>query len=379
MKMEREKLRVFIVTYSQYDNYGSRLQNFALCKVLYALGSEPVTLAVSDRRDKFIDYVKDIFSLLPTICNKQRVWKNEKKKRQIFADFNKKLALQAITYDDLYNLDFTNTIAIAGSDQIWSPTHIARRKKDAELYFLRFAPKDKRFAYAPSFGVESISDKLTEMYKEYISEFKSVSVREITGQKIIKKFVDVYVPVLPDPTFLLSKKEWIKLTNKSEVPKTDSKYILTYFLSKQNESLWTCINKYAAKKNFKVICISGNKYRIDDIIPTPDSFINLINDATAVFTDSFHGSVFSILMQTPFVVCKRSDVNQFSRIEMLLKKYKMTVAFWDGEQERRPFDTIFATENFAQTENIVSEEQRKGLEYLKETIQSQLKLKEVVK
>ena len=154
---------------------------------------------------------------------------------------------------------------------------------------------------------------------------------------------------------------------------------MTYFLSKQNESLWTCINKYAAKKNFKVICISGNKYRIDDIIPTPDSFINLINDATAVFTDSFHGSVFSILMQTPFVVCKRSDVNQFSRIEMLLKKYKMTVAFWDGEQERRPFDTIFATENFAQTENIVSEEQRKGLEYLKETIQSQLKLKEVVK
>lgn len=363
-------MKVFIATYNQYDNYGSRLQNFALCQVLNALGTQPMTLEICSSKDRIIRYVKDIFALLPVICDKQRLWINDKKKRIIFSDFNKRLNLQTMNYDDLYNLDFANAIAIAGSDQIWSPIHIAKKRREAELYFLRFAPQEKRFAYAPSFGMKVIPDTLMEMYRKYITEFQTLSVRENIGQKIIKDMTDLEVPVLPDPTFLLSKNEWMLAIYASQMNISASQYILTYFLSEQNKCLWNCIKRYAERKKLKIICVSGNKYHKEDIRPAPDQFINLINNAEAVFTDSFHGAVFSTIMQTPFVVFRRSDVDQISRIDTLLKKYKLTVAFLEAQEPNCDFDMIFEKENFVQVEKIVAEERQKGTAYLKKIIQS---------
>lgn len=361
-------MKVYIVTFHQYNNYGSRMQNFALCCSIQALGAQPITLAVENDRDKIIRFIQDAFSVLPIMCNKQRRWKNNRKKKKVFSDFNRKLHFQVMTCDEMYRLEFSDAVAMAGSDQIWSPDHIAKKINEAELYFLRFAPKEKRFAYAPSFGVEHIPGALLEMYKEYICDFKQLSVREVAGQKIIKELTDLDVPVLPDPVFLLSKEEWKEIAGNSDIELPRGKYVLTYFLSKQNKALWENIKKYAQEKKLNIIRIAGNEYRKGDIVPAPDEFVKLLDGAERVFTDSFHGSVFSVIMQTPFAVFKRSDVDQLSRIDMLLKKYELTMAFVNNENTEDKFDRIFKAEDFTQTEKIIAEERQKGLSYLKQII-----------
>lgn len=360
-------MKCYIATFYQYDNYGTRLQNYAMCRAIQKLGETPITIAIENNKDRFIRFIKDVCSYLPIASDRQRIWLNNRKKYHAFQSFNKKLCFQIMSYDELYNLDFEDAIAIAGSDQIWSPMHLADKKQETELYFLRFAPKKARYAYAPSFGVEIIPDKMKYMYSRYISEFEQISVRENAGESIIYNLTNLDVSVLPDPVFLLSREEWkISISDsKSTIP--EGNYIVTYFLSKQSDVVWNKIQECAKIRNAKIINIAGNHVEKDDIIPSPDAFVNLIDGAQAVFTDSFHGSVFSIIMQTPFLVFRRKDVNQFSRIDMLLQKYKLKGAFVDNE-ELKDYD-ILLKKSIMNTEKTMEAERKKGLDYLEQIIQ----------
>jgi len=363
-------MKVYIATYYQYDNYGTRLQNFALCQSVQALGAQPITLAIRDKRGILVRLMQDIFSSFPLICSRQRIWLNNRIKRNKFSSFNGRLCLQVMGYGDINKLNFDEAIAVAGSDQIWSPKHIIKNAKEKELYFLRFAPREKRFAYAPSFGTEELCDELRDMYQTYISDFKQLSVRETAGQKIIKELTGMEALVLPDPTFLLNSDEWRKAVSALGMELFEGNYVLTYFLSEQSKVLWENINNYAKERKLRVVCIAGNQYKKGTLVPAPDEFVKLVEGAKAVFTDSFHGSVFSIIMQTPFVVFRRSDVDQLSRIDTLLQKYELTKAFLENENVAVNYDAIFTEENFTRAGNIMAEERQKGLDYLKKIIQS---------
>lgn len=359
-------MKCYIATFYQYDNYGTRLQNYAMCRVIQKLGITPTTIVIDNKKEKFIRFIKDVCSYLPIVSNRQRIWLNNRKKCRAFQSFNKKLYFRITSYDELYNLDFSDAIAIAGSDQIWSPVHLADKRQEAELYFLRFAPKKARYAYAPSFGVDKIPDEMKYMYNRYISDFERLSVREFAGQAIICDLTDLDVPVLPDPVFLLSREEWETSTSDSKSIVPEGSYIVTYFLSKQSDVVWSEIEECAKTRNAKIINIAGNCVDKGDIIPSPDAFVDLINGAQAVFTDSFHGSVFSIIMQTPFLVFRRKDVNQFSRLDMLLHKYHLMEAFVDNE-ELKDYDTLLK-EILMNTEKTMEAERQKGLDYLEEMI-----------
>ena len=364
-------MKIFIVTFSKYENYGSRLQNYALCSVLKKLRVEPVTLVVNSTKEKVIWLIKSCLSALPIFCFKQRIWINEKIKKQKFKEFNKSLNLFHISYQNLKELDFDKSIAIAGSDQIWSPAHIKKKPEDLEVFFLRFLPKSKRFAYAPSFGVNSIPIEMCEIYKKYILDFQKLSVREISGQEIINRMIGIKVPVLVDPTFLLDKEEWLDFINNNKIQnKQKKKYILKYFLSEQENKTLKKIENYANKNNFEIIDIAGNIYENDKIVPSPDSFVNLINNAELVFTDSFHGCVFSIIMQTKFIVFRRTDVEQFSRIETLLKKFKISGVLADENTNFRDFNKNFTEKNFELSKELIKIERQNGINYLKEIIKS---------
>lgn len=360
-------MKCYIATFYQYDNYGTRLQNYAMCRAIQKLGETPVTITIYNKKEKFIRLIKDACSYLPIVSNRQRIWLNNRKKCRAFQNFNEQLCFQVMSYDELYNLDFTDAIAIAGSDQIWSPMHLADKKQETELYFLRFAPKKARYAYAPSFGLETIPENMKCMYSRYISEFEQLSVRESIGQAIIYNLTDLDVPVLSDPVFLLSREEWERSISDSKSIIPEGNYVLTYFLSKQSDVVWNKIRKCAKTRNAKIINIAGNYVDKDDIIPSPDAFVNLIDGAQAVFTDSFHGSVFSIIMQTPFLVFCRKDVNQFSRLDMLLNKYKLRDVFVDDE-EGKNYDMVLK-KIAMNTEKIMEAERQKGLDYLEQMIQ----------
>jgi hypothetical protein len=335
-----------------------------LCRSLRKLGAEPVTLAPYNTKNNVKRVIKKLLVLLPTVSKRQKVWIDEMVKEKSFRLFNSSLALKKIKYSELARCNEFD-FAIAGSDQIWNPGHILRCPADIELFFLRFIPKQKRFAYSISFGAESIPDELADKYKQYIGDFNLLSVREQAGQKIVRDFIERDVPIMPDPAFLLTKEEWIETAEESGVKYPSRKYLLTYFLSKQNNELWERIYQFADKKDLEVVRITGNAYIKGEIVPSPYEFVAWINGADMVFTDSFHGSIFSIIMKTPFLVFRRTDVDQFSRIETLLSKYNFTGAFYNSN---KTFDTILTSEDFSQTEEIMDNEREKGLDFLKKII-----------
>ena len=346
-------MKCYIATYYKYNNYGTRLQNYALLYTLKNMGFDVETIYLNDSADNFKKFIKKVLSIFP-VTNKQKMWFIDNKKGTVFKNFNNKLNYMYIDSMSLKELNGNNAIAIAGSDQIWSPLHLNNNKKDIDLFFLNFMDNSKRYTYAPSFGVEDIPLSMDNFYKENLKNFKMLSIREESGQKILNKLLNNKVDILPDPVFLLDKDEWDNNSKKS------NNYILTYFLGNNIDKRIKNIEEFAKNKNLKVINIAGNEYINNCIIPNPDEFVQLIHNADVVFTDSFHASAFSIIFNTPFYVYQRDDVKQFSRIDSLLKDFNL-----ENRVISDNIDLDDLNDEFYVDANKILEKKRLGLDYLK--------------
>ena len=178
-----------------------------------------------------------------------------------------------------------------------------------------FTITEKKIAYSASFGISNIPESYKKIFKEALNDIRSISVREKAGSEIIEKLIGKKVPVLVDPTILLSKEEW---QNIKMVPEwyNGEKYILTYFLGNSSP----VIEKIAEKNNWKIYNLM-DKNNFDLYTSRVEEFIYLINHAQLVVTDSFHACVFSILMNTPFLVVNRQEkgmADMTSRIDTLM-------------------------------------------------------------
>lgn len=292
-------MKCYIATYYRYNNYGTRLQNFALCYTLRRLGIVPVTLSIRSLHKPYNRF--------------------ERKKMKIFESFNKALSLKKYSKEKLRKINFNDAFTVAGSDQIWSPAHLSRHPEDRALFFLEFAPREKRYAFSPSFGVKEIPQNMSDLYKDALNGFRELSVREEAGKKIIHNLIAKDVPIMPDPTMLLTADEWRGIADYKKNPKDN--YIVTYFLGAHEKRTFDDITKYAEENDLQIINIAGNKLKRNDIIASPYEFLGLIDRAEKVFTDSFHATLFAKMFGTDFSVYERSDVKQFSRIETLLKMH----------------------------------------------------------
>lgn len=136
---------------------------------------------------------------------------------------------------------------IAGSDQIWNPAFVNLKNE-----FLQFADRNKRVAYAASFGVSEIKPDKVEIVRKGLEGIDYISVREQAGAKIVKDLTGKEVPVLVDPTLLLSAEDWEKIMERP-VWYRDEKYILVYFLSKLPDKIRNDIKNLAEKYKLKII------------------------------------------------------------------------------------------------------------------------------
>jgi len=147
---------------------------------------------------------------------------------------------------------------------------------------------------------------------------KAISMREKAGADLVKKLIGRDIPVVVDPTILLSKEEWQKIEMVPEWYKGE-KYILTYFLGNPSP----VIEKIAKKNNWKIYNLM-DKSNLDLYASRVEEFVYLIEHAELVATDSFHACVFSILMNTPFLVVNRKEkgmADMTSRIDTLLELF----------------------------------------------------------
>ena len=213
---------------------------------------------------------------------------------------------------------------VVGSDQLWLPMGLP-----TNFYNLQFvAPGIRRISYATSFGVSGIPWYQRSRTARYLQKMDFLSVREDRGAQICRVVAGRDAEVVVDPTLLLSCEQWLDLIpNERRIAEP---YIFCYFLGSnplcRSEAL-----ALRAKTGFQVVTLR----HLDDIIPSDESFgdiapydvdpagfVNLIRNATYVLTDSFHGSVFSIINHKPFATFYRFEQSdrqsRNSRIDSLL-------------------------------------------------------------
>ncbi len=240
---------------------------------------------------------------------------------------------------------------ITGSDQVWHPyTDI-----DKNLVFLRFAPKEKRIAYAPSFGIDKIPPEQIDEYKLFLSEIPHLSVREESGKDIIYDLVNLEPEVLVDPTMLITKKQWLSI---AKVPdcKPKSKYLLTCFLGEDQPKARELIRKTANEHQLEIMELGREEAELEYLVD-PSEFIDCVSSAELIFTDSFHASVFSILFEKPFVVFEKEQraKTTVSRIHTLLAKFGLE----SREFKNIDTDKIFEID-FSHIKDILDCERKKA-------------------
>lgn len=371
--------KIGIITIIDYKNYGNRLQNYAVQEVIKLLGFEPETILNSPCiKVKFNDRIKQILKMrLSEIIHKifqkirYRFFKSKKEKKiealnkiryKKFKDFSNKNINETsyiITPDNIPNDIKERYMAfIVGSDQVWNPYF----RWGSSIDFLAFAPKEKRIAYAASFGISNLPNEYINIYKQWLIEMPYISVREDTGAKIVKELTGKNVDVLIDPTLMLTKEQWLSISKLGEY-KPDKPYLLTYFLGELSNEVRDKIIMLAEESNLMIL----NLHNVDNenlYIADPAEFLDYINSSEVFFTDSFHGVVFSILFEKPFVVLERSDYAIGSRIDTLLKKFDFNSRRFEYIKSTKDIYNI----NFSKATEILKVERIKALEYLKKAL-----------
>lgn len=368
--------KVGIVTIVDYNNYGNRLQNYALQSVLNSMNFEVVTIRNSISHKLEDNYNKTLFSklkkktfqeLITKILKirKSKVYKCAYKiKMERFKQFTSKNIIESnyiISEESIPN-DISNQFDyfIVGSDQVWNPIY----RKGSSIDFLTFAPREKRIAYAPSFGVSDIPRDFVRDYKKWLMEFKALSVREDAGAEIIKNLTNREAIVLVDPTVMLTKEEWLSISEPHKLkPKTP--FLLTYFLGEIPKEVKGLISKLSSKYKLEVVNL-GSYEQIERYAADPSEFIDYINTANIFLTDSFHGAVFSIILEKQFIVFNRvSKVPSMnSRIDTLLTKFNLMDRKWESVKQSQDY---FGAD-FSHTGPIFEYERLKAYNYLRSAL-----------
>lgn len=342
--------KIGIVTINDNNNYGNRLQNYAVQEVLKKNNYEPITLkndAFSNTKEYYI--LRKIKNF-----NYNGNYASDIERANRFREFNKYIKFSEKKITPYTKINEEYDYFITGSDQVWNPSS---RLRDVDV--LNFAQPDKRVSFAASFGVSQIPKSFEKKVKKEISKFKFISVREEAGKKIIEKLTDRKdIEVLLDPTVLLTSEEWDKVAKRPKQLKS-RKYILNYFLGNLSVERKKQIEKIAKENNCDIINILDKNspfYKIG-----PSEFIYLEKNAFLICTDSFHSCVFSIIYNRPFIVMEREDdrVSMNSRIETLLKKFKLEDRKYTGKLEEKDLEY-----DYNETYEIIKKEKEKSKNFL---------------
>ena len=313
--------RIGIITWHYYPNYGSRLQAYALFRYLEICGYN--VFFINYRNTKFENssfirklLVSCIIHIPEVICRciSKRLTMASQRFDMNYLPQTKK----AHSEKELSELVGGFFSIICGSDQIWAPNVFN------PVYMLNFVPDGiNKIAYAASIGLESIPTELVDDYKKHIGRINHVSVREEKGKEILKVQCGIDSTVVLDPTLLLPKTEWDRIKKRSTIKE---KYIFCYFLNKDHNYKELVID-YADRNNCTIYGVSDKvedsawMQTFDYRTVGPLEFIGLIEGAQSVFTDSYHGTIFSLIYHKSFILFERFNINdricQNSRIEQL--------------------------------------------------------------
>lgn len=381
-------MKIGILTIHDSPNYGACLQCYALWKYLSDQGYDCEIIDLH-RPGSHPDYIpsrkyrrarpvqKSILKKLKLLLKRslgkkplQRQYYNEESKIK-FDAFNS-LYTKGKPYnniDEFYDNPPQYDVYISGSDQLWNPTQIYC----IEPYFLTFVSGEnkKKISFSTSIGIIGLTDKEKYLFKRWLSDFTAISVREKQAKELLSTFVAREVIQTSDPTFLLQPSEWKELAN---YPNIKTPYILYFALHIDNVILDYC-KKLSIESGLPLYVmnqtqpapIDNSYFAIKDA--GPRDFIGYIANADMVITDSFHGTVFSIIMGSKnFYTYIAPNSNRGSRIEDLLNTFSLSNHILNSNFERNYNELQDGKPDKDMNISIIQQERKRSASFLIEAI-----------
>lgn len=386
-------MNVGFITVHRAPNYGAMLQCFALqqyiegmgheCKVIDLLrpyhegfvhteGFEPF-----DAKKIHKSFVGEIRKFIGHYLHRYeannkkfaKVYKENLKRRQeLFDAFDKRITYtkQYKSIGELYANPPQFDVYITGSDQLWNPT----QPYCIEPFFLTFVKNGaKKISYATSIGLSSLPESINQQYIKWLNDYDYISVREQEAVNMLSKGISKTIHKVVDPTLLMDKQFWERLA----VVKPEfvhEKYVFCFTLSYLSE-LHSYLKKYAKEKGMKYVYIvhafqdapytNKDKNVIGLIDISPEEWLGLIQNAEEIFTNSFHGTVFSLIFEKKFYSYIPSNNKRGSRIVNVLEMIKLKnhiiydIKNFIPQEERINYDAV---------NKILQEERKKGEAFL---------------
>lgn len=325
--------KIGILTFHSVLNYGGMLQAYALNKYLNKNGFDTYTIDYDspDVTNEYKLIYTDIKRLGIKKCTKGNIRKilnlrtNYKRKKEFkkfkntYIKMTERLKNKKDIIDELNQGKYD--YIITGSDQVWNKQLTGTSE---EIYLLDMKLKEsvKKVSYAASIGNDKISEEELKKIDTILNDYTYISVRENTLNEKLKEISNKKISTVLDPTLLLSDKEWKEIMCKDRV---EEKYICVYMLQR-NDRIIEVVNNISKFLNLKVIHFDDKKIYQNELTnyyeAGPDKFISIINNAEFVITNSFHGMVFSILLEKQFVAIPHTT--RSSRQYNLLQSLKLS-------------------------------------------------------
>ena len=375
-------MKIGILTFYDVVNFGAVLQAYALQKKIESLGFETEFIRISTKqRDMKVKkglalYFKVLKNNKFSIASYLRTRNVDHIKYDLFRDFKERfMNVSRISYRDIEQLKARQSeydAFVTGSDMVWSDIG-----QNLDVYFLTFAPENKRLSYAPSLtgrDGESQNDRIK--YKEWLEGISFLSCREKYGQKYIENLIGKKARLVADPTLLFTKEEWKSNLNLNT--SQEKKYILCYFFQGITKDFRRKLNDYAYSNDLDVKYIPMTapevKHNLQNGFDTaigPKEFVDSFYNASFVITNSFHGLLFSLIMNKPFYLLHRGEGNEWVKHEERM----INILQITGLEERFIHEKEIPSSwnfnvDYGEVNKKIDEFRIDSIEYLKEALSS---------
>ena len=312
--------RAGLVTFFDHPNYGAVLQAYGMKYALEKLGCS-VTFIKNTGNQNGAALEKD-----------RRLWVLEalrrrqdtlRRLRKPFDDFSGKY-FRTEELDGRHDVNSGYDFFIVGSDQVWNMEITGFDP----FWFLDFAPPEKRFSYAASFGTDCLPENSLPWYRERLADFANLSVRETSGQRIIRELTGKEAVVCPDPVLLPERSIWEKLMTPVE------KAVVLY-TTEYDAELYQCAKADAAARELPLAVFGTGQppFTVETADLSPEAWLGSVANAAVVYTNSFHALVFSHVFHKELRIRPLARMkNRNSRLFSFMEAMGETLA----EEESRP-------------------------------------------
>ena len=349
-------------------NYGSFLQAYSLKKTLEMMGHcvEFIDYHVAPPIVPYnkANYIKYQIKSLPFISNfvkKVNCYIHKENSFYLFEYLYSKKYLKLLGVTNHKRYHSKVDLLIIGSDEVFNCLQAVPNVGFSKELFGQYNEAASVISYAASFGFTTF-EKLVELnvdkqIRTWMSKFKSISVRDENSMDILAKMKIDNCQKNVDPVFLYDFEGLIP----KNVPYTNYIVIYTYSGRHYTEEDIELICDFAHRNDKKMLMIGKQKSWADiKIQADPFETLSYFIHADFVFTDTFHGTVFSIKYNKMFATLIRDDNKE--KLGDLLRTFNLEErSITDLHMLQSYFETPI---DFSITNQIIANERKRAISYL---------------